>query len=99
MTRQQFGFLAGFLLVAVLALGGAGAAAAAALAGLVGWLLVRVLGGDATGSGFADRVGHNSAAAPLAGTPDRMKAVGHNSAAAPLAGGPDRMPAGGDRRR
>ncbi|MFD2765030.1 hypothetical protein [Micromonospora eburnea] len=55
MTRQQFGFLAGFLLVAVWALGGIGAAAAAALAGLVGWLLVRVLDGDVTAPGFADR--------------------------------------------
>ncbi|MEU8261803.1 hypothetical protein AB0C02_14430 [Micromonospora sp. NPDC048999] len=55
MTRQQFGFLAGFLLVVVWALGGAGAAAAAALAGLVGWLLVRVLDGDVNAPGFADR--------------------------------------------
>ncbi|MFG2054605.1 hypothetical protein ACGFI9_11310 [Micromonospora sp. NPDC048930] len=57
MTRQQFGFLAGFLLVAVWALGGAGAAAAATLAGLVGWLLVRAVDGDATVPGLADRVG------------------------------------------
>lgn len=55
MTRQQFGFLAGFLLVAVWALGGAGAAAAATLAGLVGWLLVRALDGDITVPGLADR--------------------------------------------
>ncbi len=56
MTRQQFGFLAGFLLVAVWALGGAGAAAAATLAGLVGWVLVRVVDGDVTVPGLADRV-------------------------------------------
>ncbi|MCW3841576.1 hypothetical protein ONA70_15850 [Micromonospora yasonensis] len=56
MTRQQFGYLAGFLLVAVWALGGAGAAAAAVLAGLVGWLLVRAVDGDATVPGLADRV-------------------------------------------
>ncbi|WP_319461743.1 hypothetical protein [Micromonospora sp. RTP1Z1] len=56
MTRQQFGFLAGFLLVAVWALGGPGAAAAAVLAGLVGWLLVRVLDGEVTVAGLADRV-------------------------------------------
>ncbi|MGR6319301.1 hypothetical protein Q2K19_29440 [Micromonospora soli] len=56
MTRQQFGFLTGFLLVAVWALGGAGAAAAATLAGLVGWLLVRVLDGDVAVPGLADRV-------------------------------------------
>ncbi|MEU5722077.1 MULTISPECIES: hypothetical protein [unclassified Micromonospora] len=55
MTRHQFGFLAGFLLVAVWALGGAGAAAGATLAGLVGWLLVRVLDGDVTLPGLADR--------------------------------------------
>lgn len=56
MTRQQFGFLAGFLLVAVWALGGPGAAAAATLAGLVGWLLVRLVDGDVTVPGLADRV-------------------------------------------
>jgi hypothetical protein len=56
MTRQQFGFLAGFLLVAVWALGGAGAAAAATLAGVVGWLLVRAVDGDVTVPGLADRV-------------------------------------------
>ncbi|SBT42352.1 hypothetical protein [Micromonospora narathiwatensis] len=55
MTRQQFGFLAGFLPVAVWALGGIGVAAAATLAGLVGWLLVRLLDGDAAAPGFADR--------------------------------------------
>lgn len=55
MTRQRFGYLAGFLLVAVWALGGAGAAAAATLAGLVGWLLVRALDGDAAVPGLADR--------------------------------------------
>ncbi|MFJ8578037.1 hypothetical protein [Micromonospora sp. NPDC093277] len=76
MTRQQFGFLAGFLLVAVLALGGIGAAAAAALAGLVGWLLIRVVDGDVTASGFADRIGRNSASAPLGGVPDRTRAAG-----------------------
>ncbi|MFG3601204.1 hypothetical protein [Micromonospora chersina] len=55
MTRGQFGFLAGFLVVAVWALGGAGAAAAATMAGLVGWLLVRVRDGDVTVPGLADR--------------------------------------------
>ncbi|NES27361.1 hypothetical protein [Micromonospora terminaliae] len=55
MTRGQFGFLAGFLVVAVWALGGAGAAAAATLAGLVGWLLVRVHDGDVSVPGLADR--------------------------------------------
>ena len=57
MTRQQFGFLAGFLLVAVWALGGAGAAAAATLAGLAGFLVARVLDGDVSVAGLADRVG------------------------------------------
>jgi hypothetical protein len=56
MARQQFGFLAGFLLVAAWALGGPGVAAAATLAGVAGWLLVRVVDGDATVPGLADRV-------------------------------------------
>jgi hypothetical protein len=55
MTRGQFGFLAGFLVVAVWALGGAGAAAVATVAGLVGWLLVRVRDGDVSLPGLADR--------------------------------------------
>ncbi|WNM38302.1 hypothetical protein RMN56_24670 [Micromonospora halotolerans] len=55
MTRGQFGFLAGFLVVAVWALGGAGAAAAATVAGLVGWLLVRARDGHVSLPGLADR--------------------------------------------
>jgi hypothetical protein len=56
MTRQQFGFVIGFLVAAVWALAGFGAAAAAVLAGLVGWLAVRVLDGDVTVAGLANRV-------------------------------------------
>ncbi|MEU7847179.1 hypothetical protein AB0B74_18935 [Micromonospora parva] len=55
MSRQQFGFLAGFLAVAVWALAGAGAAALAVLAGLLGWLVVRVLDGDLAVTGLGDR--------------------------------------------
>ncbi|MFC0505838.1 hypothetical protein [Micromonospora costi] len=57
MSRQQFGFLAGFLLVAVWAAAGPGAAGLAVLAGLVGWLVVRVLDGDVAVTGLGDRSG------------------------------------------
>jgi hypothetical protein len=57
MSRQQFGFIAGFLVAAVWAVAGFGAAAGAVLAGLVGWLVVRVLDGDVTVAGLADRAG------------------------------------------
>ncbi|MEE6263260.1 hypothetical protein [Plantactinospora sonchi] len=55
MSRQQFGFVAGFLIAAVWAIAGFGAAAGALLAGLVGWLVVRVIDGDITVGGLADR--------------------------------------------
>ncbi|MFG1841404.1 hypothetical protein ACGFH8_23635 [Micromonospora sp. NPDC049175] len=55
MSRQQFGFLAGFLAVAVWALASIGVAALAVLAGLLGWLVVRVLDGDLTVTGLGDR--------------------------------------------
>ncbi|ROT28293.1 hypothetical protein [Micromonospora sp. HM5-17] len=55
MSRQQFGFVAGFLVATVWAVAGFGAAAGALLAGLVGWLVVRVLDGDITVAGLADR--------------------------------------------
>lgn len=55
MSRQQFGFVVGFLIAAVWAIAGFGAAAGALLAGLVGWLIVRVLDGDITVAGLADR--------------------------------------------
>ncbi|MEU7611344.1 hypothetical protein [Micromonospora sp. NPDC049204] len=58
MSRQQFGFLAGFLAVAVWALAGIGVAALAVLAGLLGWLVVRVLDGDLTVTGLGDRHPH-----------------------------------------
>jgi hypothetical protein len=56
MSRQQFGFIAGFLVAALWAIAGFGAAAGAVLAGLVGWLVVRVIDGDLTVAGLADRV-------------------------------------------
>ncbi|WBB69007.1 hypothetical protein [Micromonospora sp. WMMD812] len=56
MSRQQFGFLAGFLVVAVWAAAGIGVAALAVLAGLFGWLVVRVLDGDLAVTGLGDRV-------------------------------------------
>ncbi|MEQ4300286.1 hypothetical protein ABNF97_02635 [Plantactinospora sp. B6F1] len=57
MSRQQFGFVAGFLVAAVWAVAGFGAAAGAVLAGLVGWLAVRVIDGDVNVAGLADRAG------------------------------------------
>ncbi|KAB1938982.1 hypothetical protein F8271_17645 [Micromonospora sp. ALFpr18c] len=57
MSRQQFGFLAGFLVVSVWALAGPGTAGLAVLAGLLGWLVVRVLDGDVAVTGLGDRVG------------------------------------------
>ncbi|MBE1490593.1 hypothetical protein [Plantactinospora soyae] len=55
MSRQQFGFVIGFLIAAVWAIAGFGAAAGTVLAGLVGWLAVRVIDGDITVAGLADR--------------------------------------------
>ncbi|MET7876519.1 hypothetical protein ABZS52_06225 [Micromonospora profundi] len=55
MSRQQFGFLAGFLGVAVWALAGVEVTVGAVLAGLLGWLVVRVLDGDLVVTGLGDR--------------------------------------------
>ncbi|MFY1670579.1 hypothetical protein ACN27G_11530 [Plantactinospora sp. WMMB334] len=55
MSRQQFGFIIGFLIAAAWAIVGFGAAAGAVLAGLVGWLAVRVIDGDLNVAGLADR--------------------------------------------
>jgi hypothetical protein len=55
MSRPQFGFLAGFLGVAVWALAGGWATALAVLVGLLGWLIVRVLDGDLAVTGLGDR--------------------------------------------
>ncbi|MFI7607825.1 hypothetical protein ACIBTV_22145 [Micromonospora sp. NPDC049366] len=56
MSRQQFGFLAGFLVVAVWVSAGITAAGLAVLAGLLGWLVARVLDGDLAATGLGDRV-------------------------------------------
>jgi hypothetical protein len=55
MSRQQFGFLIGFLFAWVWIVAGFGPAAATILAGLVVWLAVRVVDGDLTVAGLADR--------------------------------------------
>ncbi|ASW54985.1 hypothetical protein [Plantactinospora sp. KBS50] len=55
MTRQQYGFLIGFLIAALWAIAGFGAAAGAVVAGLAGWLVVRVLEGDVQVAGLFDR--------------------------------------------
>ena len=46
MSRQQFGSLAGFLIVAVWALGGPGVLLSALLAAAAGWLAAGALRGD-----------------------------------------------------
>ncbi|MFC3502230.1 hypothetical protein ACFOOK_14825 [Micromonospora krabiensis] len=56
MSRQQFGFLAGFLVVAVWVTAGIATAGLAVLAGLFGWLVARVLDGDLAVTGLGDRV-------------------------------------------
>lgn len=55
MSRQQFGFVLGFLIVAVWAVAGFGAAAGAVLAGLAGWVIARVLDGQLDVAGLLDR--------------------------------------------
>ncbi|RKN15303.1 hypothetical protein D7147_25980 [Micromonospora musae] len=56
MSRPWFGVLAALLLTAGGALAGATAAGLVLLAGLVGWLAVRILGGDVAATGLGDRV-------------------------------------------
>ncbi|MFI6760957.1 hypothetical protein ACIBF5_17660 [Micromonospora sp. NPDC050417] len=64
MSRQQFGFVIGLLIAAVWAVAGFGAAAGAVLAGLVGWLAVRVIDGDLSVAGLADRASANRRRSP-----------------------------------
>ncbi|MEU6206621.1 hypothetical protein ABZ814_23910 [Micromonospora musae] len=55
MSRPWFGVLAALLLTAGGALAGAATAGLILLAGLVGWLAVRILGGDVAATGLGDR--------------------------------------------
>ncbi len=55
MSRQQFGFLAGFLVVGLWAVAGFAAAAAAVLVGLAGFFIARVLDGEVNIGEIADR--------------------------------------------
>jgi len=60
MSRQQFGFVIGFLIVAVWAVADLAAAAGAVLAGLAGWLVARALDGQLDVAGLVDRVSANT---------------------------------------
>jgi hypothetical protein len=55
MTRQQFGFVIGFLVAFVWAVSGFGVAAAVTLAGIAGWTTVRLIDGEISLPGLVDR--------------------------------------------
>jgi|GEM_PF-4336967 len=55
MTWQQFGFLAGFLFVALWALAGIGAALGALVVGAVGFYIGRVFDGEVNLGALVDR--------------------------------------------
>lgn len=59
MSRQQYGFIVGFLIAAVWAVAGFGAAAGAVLAGLVGFVVARVLDGQIDINALSDRFSAN----------------------------------------
>ncbi|MGY0234174.1 hypothetical protein [Longispora urticae] len=60
MSRQQFGFLVGFLTVAVWAVAGFGAAVAAVAVGAAGWFVGRVLDGQVDVADLVDRFGSHT---------------------------------------
>ncbi|MFX0592445.1 hypothetical protein [Melissospora conviva] len=62
MSRQQFGSLAGFLIVAVWALGGAGVLFSALLAAAAGWLAAGALRRDRLGPATRPTHRHRTAA-------------------------------------
>lgn len=63
MSRQQFGSLAGFLIVAVWALGGPGVLLSALLAAAAGWLAAGALRGDRLVPALSTRPRHRRRAA------------------------------------
>ena len=63
MSRQQFGSLAGFLIVAVWALGGPGVLLSALLAAAAGWLAAGALRGDRLTPALPTRPRHRHRAA------------------------------------
>jgi hypothetical protein len=59
MSRQQFGFLVGFLVAIAWAVAGFLVALGAVVAGLIGYAVVRVLDGEVDVRGAMDRLSAN----------------------------------------